>query len=160
MGYTLRHLPQVAELLVNSVIAQGFFWLQQLLGVCPGEPIVHQLELNGLLTLALFCLVVLASLSAGEKRLPARAAWGAGGICLGVAALITAACLTWTPVNYQIIFGLQGRYLLPLLPLLMLLLGKNRWLALTQPREGALRMGALCLSTLALLNTLCLFAAL
>ncbi len=160
VGYTLRHLPQVAELLVNSVIAQGFFWLQQLLGACPGEPIVHQLELNGLLTLALFCLVVLASLSAGEKRLPARAAWGAGGICLGVTALITAACLTWTPVNYQIIFGLQGRYLLPLLPLLMLLLGKNRWLTLTRPREGALQMEGLCLSTLALLNTLCLFAAL
>ena len=160
VGYTLRHLPQVAKLLVDTGIQQGTYWLQQLLGACPGEPIVHHLELNGLLTLGLFCLVVLASLSHGPQRLPIRAAWGIGGLCLGVAALVTAACLTWTPVNYQVIFGLQGRYLLPLLPLLMLLLGQNRWLTLTRPREGALQMGGLCLSCLALLDTLCLFAAL
>ncbi len=160
VGYTLRHLPQVAKLLVDTGIQQGNYWLSQLLGACPGEPIVHQLELNGLLTLGLFCLVVLASLSPGPKRLPVRAAWGIGGLCLGVAALVTAACLTWTPVNYQVIFGLQGRYLLPLLPLLMLLLGQNRWLTLTRPREGVLQVGGLCLSCLALLDTLCLFAAL
>ena len=33
---------------------------------------------------------------------------------------VLAAALNWTPINYQTIFGLQGRYLLPILPLALL----------------------------------------
>ena len=162
VGYSLRNLPDVLRLLIASVIDRGPFLVQQLLGACPGEPIIHHLELNLLLTLGLFGLVVLASLGrSGKKpRLPRGAAWGVGLLCLGVAGLVTAACLTWTPINYEVLFGLQGRYLLPVLPLLMLLVGQNRWLTLQTDGAHGLRIAALCLSSLALLDTLCLFAAL
>ena len=35
---------------------------------------------------------------------------------------VVAACITWTPINYETIFGIQGRYLLPVLPLLIMAL--------------------------------------
>ena len=41
---------------------------------------------------------------------------------------VLAAALNWTPINYQTIFGLQGRYLLPILPLALLLVYPlNAW---------------------------------
>ena len=29
-------------------------------------------------------------------------------------------CLLWTPIRYETLYGLQGRYFLPILPLLLL----------------------------------------
>ena len=36
------------------------------------------------------------------------------------AALAFAGCLVWTPTYYQTVYGFQGRYLLPVLPLFLL----------------------------------------
>ena len=38
------------------------------------------------------------------------------------AGLVVVACLKWTPTYYTTIYGLQGRYLLPVLPLALVLL--------------------------------------
>ncbi|MBQ5755002.1 MAG: DUF2142 domain-containing protein [Oscillospiraceae bacterium] len=120
------------------------------------------MQLNWLLTLALFCLVVFASLkeAGAAPRLDKRGMWVAGLVCFGVAGLVAAACLTWTPINYEVIFGLQGRYLLPLLPLLMLMAGENPWLAAKKDCGRGLQVGAAALSSLALVNTLYLFVCL
>ena len=34
--------------------------------------------------------------------------------------LAVAGCLLWTPTHYETLYGLQGRYFLPVLPLLLL----------------------------------------
>ena len=64
---------------------------------------------------------------------------------------VLAAALNWTPINYQTIFGLQGRYLLPILPLALLLVKSSKKLAL---RRDASRAAALCTSTLTMLTLL------
>lgn len=48
----------------------------------------------------------------------------ARGWCCAAAALCcllaVAGCLLWTPTHYDTLYGLQGRYFLPVLPLLLL----------------------------------------
>ena len=53
--------------------------------------------------------------------------------CMGLA---VAGCITWTPTYYTSIYGLQGRYFLPALPLLCLAL-RPAWLRRATP-SGAL----------------------
>ena len=68
----------------------------------------------------------------------------------------------WTPVNYDHIFGWQGRYLLPVLPLALLLWGENRTLVLAREAEPdtAVRVGGIALTALVLLQAVGLYAAL
>ena len=53
------------------------------------------------------------------------------GRCL----LTVAGCLLWTPIRYETLYGLQGRYFLPILPLLLLACLPRR--LATVPDEGA-----------------------
>ena len=46
-----------------------------------------------------------------------------------------AGCLLWTPIRYETLYGLQGRYFLPILPLLLLACLPRR--LATVPDEGA-----------------------
>ena len=64
-----------------------------------------------------------------EPQTRRRAAWAdireflvrAGALAaLLVAALAFAGCLVWTPTYFQTVYGFQGRYLLPVLPLFLL----------------------------------------
>ena len=93
-----------------------------------------------------------ARLERGTRLVPALA-------LLGVCGLLVLACLTWTPVNYTILFGLQGRYFLPVLPLALLLWGENRWLCLGRDLTRPLALAQAALCGLAALQTMALFAA-
>ena len=53
----------------------------------------------------------------------------------GGALLTVAGCLLWTPIRYETLYGLQGRYFLPILPLLLLACLPRR--LATVPDEGA-----------------------
>ncbi|MBQ8647886.1 MAG: DUF2142 domain-containing protein, partial [Oscillospiraceae bacterium] len=85
--------------------------------------------------------------------------WTMALILAGVSGLLVFACLTWTPVNYEILFGLQGRYFLPVLPLALLLWGENGWLRLGRDLSRPVRLGAVLLPALALMQAMYLYAA-
>jgi len=62
-----------------------------------------------------------------------------------------AACIMWTPINYETIFGIQGRYLLPALPVFMMATGcKN--LQLQKPVDRLLLWGILPADIFVVLN--------
>ena len=161
VGYTLRHLPALAKLLVGTLCAKLPQLLQEMMGACPGEPIVYGAELSWAITIGLLFTTLLAAcrpvgtparLERGTRLVPALA-------LLGVCGLLVLACLTWTPVNYTILFGLQGRYFLPVLPLALLLWGENRWLCLGRDLTRPLALAQAALCGLAALQTMALFAA-
>ena len=52
-----------------------------------------------------------------EPLLGRRTGFGVLGIILCVAAASLVVALNWTPINYETLFGMQGRYWLPVLPL-------------------------------------------
>ena len=152
-GYICRNIPATVKLLLRTLPEQGALWLQGLLGTTLGEPIVYRIDVSWLLGVGLLLAVLAAALPRQDEPalLGRRSKAGTAGICLCVVLAVLAAALNWTPINYQTIFGLQGRYLLPILPLALLLVKSRKKLAL---RRDASRAAALCTSTLTMLTLL------
>lgn len=152
-GYICRNVPATVKLLLRTLPEQGALWLQGLLGTTLGEPIVYRIDVSWLLGVGLLLAVLAAALPRQDEPalLGRRSKAGTAGICLCVVLAVLAAALNWTPINYQTLFGLQGRYLLPILPLALLLVKSSKKLAL---RRDASRAAALCTSTLTMLTLL------
>lgn len=152
-GYICRNIPATVKLLLRTLPEQGALWLQGLLGTTLGEPIVYRIDVSWLLGVGLLLAVLAAALPRQDEPalLGRRSKAGTAGICLCVVLAVLAAALNWTPINYQTIFGLQGRYLLPILPLALLLVKSSKKLAL---RRDASCAAALCTSTLTMLTLL------
>ena len=152
-GYICRNIPATVKLLLRTLPEQGALWLQGLLGTTLGEPIVYRIDVSWLLGVGLLLAVLAAALPRQDEPalLGRRSKAGAAGICLCVVLAVLAAALNWTPINYQTLFGLQGRYLLPILPLALLLVKSSKKLAL---RGDVSHAAALCTSTLTMLTLL------
>ena len=152
-GYICRNIPATVKLLLRTLPEQGALWLQGLLGTTLGEPIVYRIDVSWLLGVGLLLAVLTAALPRQDEPalLGRRSKAGTAGICLCVVLAVLAAALNWTPINYQTLFGLQGRYLLPILPLALLLVKSSKKLAL---RGDVSHAAALCTSTLTMLTLL------
>lgn len=152
-GYICRNIPATVKLLLRTLPEQGALWLQGLLGTTLGEPIVYRIDVSWLLGVGLLLAVLAAALPRQDEPalLGRRSKAGTAGIYLCVVLAVLAAALNWTPINYQTIFGLQGRYLLPILPLALLLVKSSKKLAL---RRDVSHAAALCTSTLTMLTLL------
>lgn len=153
LGYICRNLPATAKLLLRTIPEQGALWLQGILGTTLGEPIVYRLDVSWLIGVGLVLALLAAALPvAGEAPLLGhRTSLGTAGIlfCVVAASLIVA--LNWTPINYQTLFGLQGRYWLPVLPLALVLCKRCRGITL---RRDASRGAALAVTACTLLTLL------
>lgn len=152
-GYICRNIPATVKLLLRTLPEQGALWLQGLLGTTLGEPIVYRIDVSWLLGVGLLLAVLVAALPRQDEPalLGRRSKAGTAGICLCVVLAVLAAALNWTPINYQTLFGLQGRYLLPILPLALLLVKSSKKLVL---RGDVSHAAALCTSTLTMLTLL------
>ena len=153
LGYICRNLPATAKLLLRTIPEQGALWLQGVLGTTLGEPIVYRLDVSWLLGVGLVLALLAAALPVqGEQPLLGRrAAWGTAGIILCVVAASLVVALNWTPINYQTLFGLQGRYWLPVLPLALVLCKRAGNIGL---RRNASRGAALAVTACTLLTLL------
>ena len=109
----------------------GYFGLDRPLDLAWGWIIL----LYGLLALAWLC-----PEEGGAMPLPAR--WGALFIALCCCGLAVLGCISWTPTYYETIYGFQGRYFLPVLPLLLLVRPKALCLA-GDCRQGVVLAAAL-----------------
>lgn len=161
VGYICRNLPGTAKLLLRSASSQGALWLQGVLGTALGEPIVYPVMVSWVLGVGLVLMLLAAALpAAGEPpRLGRRARLGAGLVLALVVGLSVLAALTWTPINYTVIFGVQGRYWLPVLPLALLLAGEQLPFRATKPTACAALFAAVCLNGLVLLQGYGIYAA-
>ena len=73
-------------------------------------------------------------------------------------ALSFVTALNWTPINYTTIFGLQGRYWLPVLPLVLALVHHNRTFAVQKPAGRKAVFAMLCLTSFVILQGAGLYA--
>ena len=118
-GYILTHLPDTVLLLVRSIVENGDHYLRTLVG---GSLSYYSLDLAWGWVAALYLLLAFAALPAQDAALLPT---GRGRAACALAALLCCAlavggCLLWTPIRYGTLYGLQGRYFLPVLPLLLL----------------------------------------
>ena len=154
LGYICRNLPATAKLLLRTIPAQGALWLQGILGTTLGEPIVYRIDVSWLLGVGLVLALLAAALPVqdepDEPLLGRRTGFGVLGIILCVAAASLVVALNWTPINYETLFGMQGRYWLPVLPLALLLVKENRSVCARRDlsRGAALAVTACTLLTL------------
>lgn len=118
LPYILSHPLDTLELAIRSVVENGDHYVKTLIGGTlsyfdPGVQIAWTW------VAALMILLVLAWLQPGfELPVWAKALCLLIGLaCCGLAVL---GCISWTPTYYTTIYGLQGRYFLPVLGLLLL----------------------------------------
>lgn len=160
VGYICRNLPATIKLLLRSVSAQGASWLQGLLGTALGEPIVYPIAVSWLLGCGLLLALLAAALPAVDApALPARVRLGGAAIVACVVGLTFLAALSWTPINYTTIFGVQGRYWLPVLPLALAVLGAGRRVAVRRPVARRAVLAVVALTSLVILQGAGLYAA-
>ena len=152
LGYICRNLPATTKLLLRTIPEQGALWLQGILGTTLGEPIVYRIDVSWLLGVGLVLALLAAALpvQGADAPLGRRTKIGVVGVILCVVASSLVVALNWTPINYQTLFGLQGRYWLPILPLVLVLCkcGRNITLRRDVSRGAALAVTACTLLTL------------
>ena len=150
-GYILRHPAATALLFVRSVVKNGDHYIRTLVG---GSLSYYTVELAWGWVAVLYLLLAYAALPVqgepDEPLLGRRTGFGVLGIILCVAAASLVVALNWTPINYETLFGMQGRYWLPVLPLALLLVKENRSVCARRDlsRGAALAVTACTLLTL------------
>lgn len=145
-GYILTHLPATVLLVVRTAVKNTDDYLRGLVG---GLLSYNSVELAWGWVLALYGLLAFAALPARRDtefdRLPAGhyRAWCVGAV-LACCALALAGCIVWTPTYYETVYGLQGRYLLPVLPLALLVCAPRRILAVDADTAASQLVCGLC----------------
>ena len=101
--------------------------------------------MNGLIALLLAFAALPARRDTEFDRLPSGhyRAWCVGAV-LACCALALAGCIVWTPTYYETVYGLQGRYLLPVLPLALLVCAPRRILAADADTAASQLVCGLC----------------
>ena len=158
-SYILHHLPDTLLLVVRSVVENTDHYLRTLVG---GSLSYYSVELAWTWVVALYLLLAFAAFPAqDEAPLPvgARRGWLAAA-ALGCCVLAVAGCITWTPVSHTTIYGLQGRYFLPVLPLLLLTcLPRRRTVPASRDAAAPLLSGLCLVNVGVLINTMLVVTA-
>lgn len=131
LPYILSHPLETAELCIRSVVEEGDHYLSTLVGGTLGYfGLDKPLDLAWGWIILLYGLLALAWLCPEEGgAMPPTARWGTLFIALCCCGLAVLGCISWTPTYYETIYGFQGRYFLPVLPLLLLVRPKALCLA-------------------------------
>ncbi len=126
-GYILGNIPQTIKLVINTIQENTVLYIQQLFGGIFGEVIVSPVKINWIYTMAIIAIVFLSILQQSDYKLQYKGIRKVWGLIVALAAcgLSFLACITWTPINYTTVFGIQGRYFYPVLPLIILFFTNN-----------------------------------
>ncbi len=122
LGYILSHLQDTIKVFFATLQENSWLYLSQMVGGEMGEPILSDIFIFEPLVVVMLLLLCL-SVAMRQKETPLLSPFqkSISIICmLFVIAVLTYVMLSWTPRHHDTIWGLQGRYLLPLLPLILL----------------------------------------
>lgn len=124
-SYILAHPGLTVQLLARSAVQRADHYLKTLVG---GSLSYYSLEIAW--GWVVCCYLLLAFACRAPAALPAAPNAGAaaagrllaGALALCCCSLAVLGCVSWTPTYYETIYGLQGRYFLPVLPAALLAL--------------------------------------
>lgn len=142
-GYILSHPVDTLRLLVCTIIENTDHYICTLVGGSLGY---YSLDLAWGWVVVLYLLLAWAMLTADVTPLRGRARGWAFALFLLCCALSVAGCLTWTPTYSETLYGLQGRYFLPVLPLGLLCLAPRTIRISDTARAESGLVCALCLA--------------
>lgn len=124
VSYILHNVRGTVKLVLHTIMQNTGKYLQTVIGTRLGEIIVVDLQASWIWFIILVALLYLSTISVNGEALIYKKKDKILGLIVFTLVLlrVVAACITWTPINYETIFGIQGRYLLPVLPLLIMAL--------------------------------------
>lgn len=151
--YMLTHIRQTVKLVLNTITTQTGTILQCIIGTRLGEIIVVDLQASWIWFIAILAVLLLSVTPVKKEKqvytiLPKLTG---AVIFMGILALTVLICITWTPINYTTIFGIQGRYVLPALPL-MVMFFQTKLVTLEKNIDRILLYSILPLDILVVLN--------
>ena len=156
-GYSLTlllHQPmRLLQMFYNTLVTMGEQYHLTMIGGMMGnlDPVLSvPYAASALLT---GCLILLALKKPGEtaELKGGRRLW-VFGVCLGCfGAILGSMLIAWTPLSSPYIQGVQGRYFLPFLPVLLMAC-KNDCLVLTKDRNRSILYLMYCVNGYALLR--------
>lgn len=126
IGYFLSQPLELVRMLANTLSDKTAFYLESLVGQKMGWV---EIDISEVISMLFWLLLILASLKTKEEPMYIRRGqkWWIVFVCAVCAGLILAGMLlTWTPRGYVSIEGVQGRYFIPLMPALLLVLRNSR----------------------------------
>ena len=126
IGYLLSQPLALVRMLANTLSDKTAFYLESLVGQKMGWV---EIDISEVISMLFWLLLILASLKTKEEPMYIRTGqkWWIVFVCAVCAGLILAGMLlTWTPRGYVSIEGVQGRYFIPLMPALLLVLRNPR----------------------------------
>lgn len=150
-GYVLHEPFATVLLLVRTLVSLGNWYFGTMIGQSLGW---FQLSFPSFYVTAFTLLLLLAFLKKeGEpKETGPLEKWYLAAVTAGTVLLIMfALMLDWTPAGNPVILGVQGRYFLPVLPLIFLVVRSDR-LVLKKNMDGGLLFSSVFLNLLVLLN--------
>ena len=133
-GFSLGMLVQSPvnsiTMLVNTCLQKADMWLMNLVGKQLGWVDTQRLaETMDVLVIGFLILFLIGLLSESSETKPVVAGWKrlmlTAAILLSIGMSIMAMWLNWTPVSFPYVEGVQGRYFLPMIPMLIVILKNN-----------------------------------
>ncbi len=122
--YILTHIPGAIKMILRTVQENTGLYLVQMVGGKAGEYILLDLPiwtpLIGVLYGALFLCTVPVK-DEGEPLLSLPQKFWSALLALVTVAGLFVVCLSWTSLRDSTIWGIQGRYFVPLLPMVLLI---------------------------------------
>lgn len=152
-SYILNHKRDTIKLIINTFTDNTHYYLRQLVGGHLSEPILKNVEINGIFVALLYLCLILACLQT-KKELqllkPMQKLWSLFVVAC-VCAVLLVVVVGWTPAGSVTIWGMQGRYLLPVLPLIMFAFS-GKGITLEKDNTSKLAFGMCALHFFVILN--------
>lgn len=125
--YVLTHLISYIGICANTFIVRAQGWLEEMVGSKLGWAM--DVEVPLILISAILVVLVLFIVIAGEEEEKELSVGGRGVLLLivlaTVALIFTSLYVQWTPVANTLVNGIQGRYFIPLIPIVVTLFTSN-----------------------------------
>ncbi len=155
LGYMLSHPGVLLKMVINTFFTYFTYYFETMIGGRLGYLHLAEIEINPMVLIG-FVAVVILGFIVHRDELPVLNIWqrllaiGIFGCTLGI---LVVGCITWTPMDYNYIWGFQGRYLLPVLPL-ALLAGQTKHLSYTKNISPFILYSLFSLNVFTLLNAI------
>ncbi|MCL2539743.1 MAG: DUF2142 domain-containing protein, partial [Oscillospiraceae bacterium] len=148
--YILAHPKDTVWLVVNTLFSNTAFYLNTLVGGSLGY---YNIAISWVFVLALYLLLAAAMLTEkGELSLGGKTRFFGAAFALISSLLVVWACINWTPIHFLTIYGIQGRYFLPQLPLLLTAAGGAGYVVKTKNIDRPLLFAVFAISAFTVLN--------
>ncbi|MCR5143839.1 MAG: DUF2142 domain-containing protein [Lachnospiraceae bacterium] len=131
LGYLLHNPYQIVEVVYGTIISQGTYYIETMLGQYLGW---LEIMVPGYIIYGFVVLIVLSVIKNEEEDKvlsPFQRFWAVGVIGVITCMIFYALLIDWTPLGQYYVAGVQGRYFLPMLPFLVILL-KNNFIVMKQ----------------------------